>query len=174
LVAGSSIYAITKDWNRLGLLTPRVNRWRGTQVRHVLLAPRNAGLRVLRGRVIRTGNWPAIVPEDIWRGVVDILADPKRHTRRSRARKHPLSGLALCGVCGNRLGSSVNSHGGLIYLCKGCNKVSPRRRQTGRARCRGGRGAAVRSRHPFGTRCRSPSTEKRNAVAEGKAAKRGM
>jgi len=124
VVAGSSIYAITKEWNRLGPLTPRGNRWRGTQVRQVLLAPRNADLRVLRGRVIGTGNWPAIVPEDIWRGVVDILADPKRRTRRSRARKHLLSGLALCGVCGNVLGSGVNSPGGLIYLCKGCNKVS--------------------------------------------------
>ena len=85
MVAGSSIYAITKEWNRLGLLTARYCRWRGTQVRQVLLAPRNAGLRVLRGRVIGTGNWPAIVPEDIWRGVVDILADPKRRNRRSRA-----------------------------------------------------------------------------------------
>lgn len=125
VLTGSSIYAITADWNRRGLLTPRGNRWRGSQVRQVLLAPRNAGLRVLRGEVIGEGNWPAIVAEDTWRGVVDILADPKRRTGKSRARKHLLSRIAVCGHCGHPLGSGVTTPPAqLVYVCKGCNKVS--------------------------------------------------
>ena len=42
------------------------------------------------------GNWDAIVDEETWRGVRDMLANPVRRTGASRARKHLLSNLAKC------------------------------------------------------------------------------
>jgi DNA invertase Pin-like site-specific DNA recombinase len=130
VLGGASLYAITQDWNRRGLLTPRGNPWRGSQVRQVLLSPRNAGLRAFRGELLKVkeepvrGNWPSIVPQETWRAVVDKLADPSRRSGKSRARRHLLSNLAQCSLCGSGLGSGVNSRGALIYSCKSCNRVS--------------------------------------------------
>jgi site-specific DNA recombinase len=59
-------------------------------------------------------------------GVADKLADPARRTGLSRARRHLLSGIATCGLCGSVLGSGVTSRPrqNPIYTCKGCNRVS--------------------------------------------------
>jgi hypothetical protein len=81
-------------------------------------------LRTLRAKVVGEGKWPAIVPEDTWRAVAEKLADPARLYGPSRARKHLLSNIAICGVCENGMGSGVNSGGKLIYTCKRCNRNS--------------------------------------------------
>jgi DNA invertase Pin-like site-specific DNA recombinase len=131
VLGGVSMYRLTEQWNAAGLKTPRGNRWRGSQVRQVLLSPRNAGLRSFRGEVLTgadgdhvRGNWDAVVPVETWQAVVDKLADPMRRCGRSRARKYLLSNIAACGLCGARLGSGVNKHGAAIYSCKSCNRVS--------------------------------------------------
>jgi DNA invertase Pin-like site-specific DNA recombinase len=131
VLGGVSMYRITEQWNSRGLKTPRGNPWRGSQVRQLLLSPRNAGLRSFRGEVQThtdgqyvQGNWDAVVPVETWQAVKDKLADPKRRCGRSRARKHLLSNIATCGLCGARMGSGINSHGGTIYTCKSCNKCS--------------------------------------------------
>lgn len=124
VLGGSSLYAITQDWNRRGLLSPRGNPWRGSQVRQLLISPRNAGLRTFRKEVVGGGGWPAIVDREVWQAVVDKLADPARRCGISRARKHLLSNIAKCGACGSGLGSGVNRRGALVYTCKSCNRVS--------------------------------------------------
>ena len=127
------LYKITEDWNAAGLTTPRGNTWRGSQVRQLLLSPRNAGFRSFRGELQTDedgqplkGNWEEIVPEETWRHVVDKLADPKRRTGRSRGRKHLLSNIAKCGECGSGMGSGVTKRPrqNPIYTCKSCNRVS--------------------------------------------------
>ena len=90
----------------------------------MLLSPRNAGLRTFRRQVVGEGGWPAIVDREIWQAVTDRLSDPGRRYGPSRARRHLLSNIAVCGACGNGLGSGVNSRGALIYTCKACNRVS--------------------------------------------------
>jgi DNA invertase Pin-like site-specific DNA recombinase len=139
VLAGSSCYSIVADWNSRAVLTPRGNKWRGSQVRQLLVSPRNAGLReytreitgedgkpVRRKDIVGPGGWPAIVDESTWRGVTGKLSDPSRHYGPSRARRHLLSNLAQCGAegCGARMGSGVNSRGALIYTCKSCNRNS--------------------------------------------------
>jgi DNA invertase Pin-like site-specific DNA recombinase len=124
VLTGVSLYRITADWNERGVVTPRGNRWRGSQVRQLLCSPRNAGLRTFRKQVVGAGGWPAIVDREVWQGVADRLADPGRRYGPSRARRHLLSNIARCGACGAGLGSGVNSRGGLIYCCKACNRVS--------------------------------------------------
>jgi site-specific DNA recombinase len=112
-------------------VTPKGNQWRGAQVRQLLLAERNAGLREVPGErpgdpfTYSKGNWPAIVSEDVWRGVCAKLADPKRRQLGSRARKHLMSGLALCGKCHRPLTSGVTTgtkHRN--YRCRFCRGVA--------------------------------------------------
>lgn len=126
VLAGSSLYRITEDWNRRGVLTPRGNKWRGSQVRQLLCSPRNAGLRTFRNEVVGDDDWPAIVDREIWQGVTDKLADPKRRCGISRARKHLLSNIARCGLCGSGLGSGVTKRPrqNPVYTCKSCHTVS--------------------------------------------------
>jgi DNA invertase Pin-like site-specific DNA recombinase len=126
VLAGSSCYSVMADWNARGVLTPRGNRWRASQVRQLLVSPRNAGLRTFRKEIVGDGDWSEIVSESTWRGVRDRLEDPSRHYGPSRARKHLLSNLVTCGVqgCGARMGSGVNKNGRTIYVCKSCNRNS--------------------------------------------------
>jgi hypothetical protein len=81
---------------------------------------------VVVDKVIGEGNWPAIVSEDLWRAVHDKLSDPDRICGASRARKHLLSNIATCGLCGSGLGSGVTKKPRQtpIYTCKSCNRVS--------------------------------------------------
>lgn len=124
VLAGTALYRIAADWNARGCTTPRGTLWRGSAVRTLLLAARNANLREHHGEIVGSGNWPRIVDEDKWRGVVAVLSDPKRGGRAPRGRKRLLSGLAV-GECGHRLGGGVTcSSGTLTYLCKSCGRVS--------------------------------------------------
>lgn len=76
-------------------------------VRRVLLAPRNAGLRVYDGQEY-DAVWPAIVSREIWKATVAQLEDPARRVNTNRlARRHLGSGLYVCGRCGARRVSST-------------------------------------------------------------------
>jgi site-specific DNA recombinase len=92
---------------------------------------RNAGLRVLHG-VEYPGAWPAIVPADVWRAAVALLADKSRRTNGNQtARRWLLSGLAGCQRCGGKLVAVTYNGGGggrlwPIYICHprrdGCSR----------------------------------------------------
>jgi DNA invertase Pin-like site-specific DNA recombinase len=122
---GSSLGRIAKHWNDVGFRTPRGIPWRGSTVRTLLLAARNAGLREHHGQVVGEGNWPPIVDEETYRSVVALVNDPSRGGRAPRGRKRLLSGIAVCGACGHKLGSGVtHTSKTLTYVCKSCGKVS--------------------------------------------------
>lgn len=129
---GASLYSIAQEWNTSGLRTTKGRRlWEGSTVRQVLMRPRNAGLVVYDGEILDgvTASWPAILEREEWEAVCKILADPKRFTGRSLGRKHLLSGIAICGECQRRMGTTVRSRksGGNrpVYQCKniGCMKM---------------------------------------------------
>lgn len=99
VLAGASLRGLAAEWNGLGLVTSTGRAWRQDTVRKLLIRPRNAGLMEHRGEVVGPAGWPALVPEDRWRAVVDLLGDSGRRTQWSSARRWLLSGLALCDVC---------------------------------------------------------------------------
>jgi DNA invertase Pin-like site-specific DNA recombinase len=112
VLKGFSLHSIATAWNDAGVRTPKGNIWRGAQLRQLLLAERNAGLRQVPGDdeiAYIEGNWPPIVTEDMWRGVCGILADPKRLHGKSRARRYLMSGIAVCGRCTHPLTSGVTT-----------------------------------------------------------------
>jgi site-specific DNA recombinase len=100
VLAGTSLSAIAARLNERGVTTSTGKPWRSTEVLRSLIRPRNAGLMVHRGEVVGPADWPAILPEEVWREVCAVLSDPTRRTNTSVARRWLLSGLARCGVCG--------------------------------------------------------------------------
>ncbi|TKV61336.1 recombinase family protein [Nakamurella flava] len=134
LLAGQSLRAVTAELNRRGEPTPRGSGvWTSTQLRQVLLRPRNAGLRVHRGSVLGPGDWPPVYDVDVHDRVLALLTDPTRRTSRGAERKHLLSGLAICGRCGDDdiiVNVGRKSRGKTqppAYVCRSCTRV--RRKQ---------------------------------------------
>lgn len=150
LIDGASLYGIAAEWNKAGLRTPRGFLWNGTTVRGVLTRPRNAGLavhdvhganRAAKGKSLKERvngailegkpvTWPAIVDRDTFNAVLTTLSNPKRHSGKRRARVFLLSGLAHCGLCGHKMGTSLRTTKTgakrAVYQCKyvGCMKVA--------------------------------------------------
>ena len=125
VMTGTALYRVAAEWNEAGVTRPTGGPWRGSTVRVLLLAGRNAGLREHLGKVIGAGDWPAIVDEQLWRGVSALLSDPKRGGRAPRGRTRLLSGIARCGECKHTLGGGITrTSGTLTYVCKECGQVS--------------------------------------------------
>ncbi len=128
---GTSLWAIAKDWNKRGILTAKGAQWNGGTVKQILVKPRNAGLQVYGGEIIEGVEtaWPAIVSRDTWESICAYLSNPARHTGKKRARVHLLSGLAVCGLCGRKMGTTgrktKRGESRMVYQCKnvGCMRV---------------------------------------------------
>src|SRR5262249_50065053 len=133
VLAGHTLYGIAKAWNAAGFTSARGKEWSHPSVRAVLLNPRNAGVISLGGEVLTDENgepikakWPAIVDRDVFDAVRALLTDPARTIARRPGRKYLMSGLAVCGKCGETLGSSLPSKRGQQprYHCKRCHGVA--------------------------------------------------
>lgn len=114
VLAGRSLSAVARDWTAaLGGSPHGADATRSSSVGTVLRNPRIAGL-LPDGR---PAQWPAIVDEVTYRGVVAALSAPDR--RRERGPTRLLTGIGLCGICAD--GTTV--HGGgtrmgtLTYRC---------------------------------------------------------
>lgn len=117
-LTGVSMSSIARWLNETGWVTPQGRRFGKQTVREILANPRNGGLRGMRDvvnaktgtraqwhRIIGPGKWPAAVPEETWRAAMAKIQDPTRpgwHVGRN-GQRYLLSGIAECGVCGERL-----------------------------------------------------------------------
>lgn len=117
-LAGDSIHSLVVDLNRRGVPTVRGGPWNNQIVRQIIGRPRNAGLRIRYGQVFSEGQWPAIVAKDVWAACRAKLDDPTRRVSFSNARVHLLSGIAVCGVCGQKMRGTSRATGQLIYKCR--------------------------------------------------------
>jgi site-specific DNA recombinase len=79
-------------------------KWTNLHLRRVLQNPRLvAALRVHQGKVIGPGNWEPILDADTLHGITAFLNDPSRKNAVAFERRHLLSGIAKCGICGSAL-----------------------------------------------------------------------
>lgn len=93
--------------------------WTRDTVRRVLANPRNAGLMSYKGVVTGQAEWSGIVPEETWRAAVHKITEAKR-PGTVRPSPHLLSGLALCGVCGEPVHAGGGARPGVpSYRCRG-------------------------------------------------------
>jgi site-specific DNA recombinase len=114
LLAGATLRSIARSWNDEGLTTTVGHVWEAYGVRGVLANPRYAALvapprsaaggqsaaQNLRLGDLPTGSWEPLVTPETWAAARDLLVDPARTSTTGPARKHLLSGVSRCGVCG--------------------------------------------------------------------------
>lgn len=129
LLGGVPLGSIARELNERGSTTIAGKSWTKTTVRRMLLNPAYAALLVPRteGRYhvesidieqCTPGAWPAIVDRDTVLAARAILLDPSRRAHDAgTARKHLLSGLAVCDVCDEPVRSAVSREGFPAYRC---------------------------------------------------------
>jgi site-specific DNA recombinase len=123
IMAGESIKRITADLNDRGIRSSYGKRWNPAALRHTMLRPANAGLRVHHRQVIGDAEAPPILERGLYDRLVAFLTDPTRRTVTDNRTRHLLTGLALCGVCNTPMRVK-----GPAYLCpRGCvgRRVAP-------------------------------------------------
>lgn len=121
LLAGESLRALSAELNARGAVTSTGRAWSASELRKVLLRPRNAGLMEHQGVVIGVAGWEPLVGEGRWRALVSLLTDPARRTSWSTGRRWMLSGVAECGVCGGSIFCTLVSSGAQpapTYTCR--------------------------------------------------------
>lgn len=157
VLAGDSLRGIATDLNRRGIPSPRTAElvhkahrdkteypdpipWQGITLRQLIRRPSLAGLRTHRGKVVGTFNpemHPAILDEGTHARLEALLTDPNRaQGTGGRTPVHLLSGLAVCGRCGDSLGGRMKRIPGwtpkpgskskavkAAYACGTCHKV---------------------------------------------------
>jgi len=123
LLAGRSLAGVASDLNKRGLKTSVGREWKYNGLKEMLLRPRNAGLlahglpgRLLQDRsanakkddrvpvqIVGPGIWEAILDEDEWRTLVNVLTDPSRRKQDGNDPVWLGSGIYICGICGGTL-----------------------------------------------------------------------
>lgn len=120
VLRGDSLGSIIRELNDKGITTTRGNHWSYATLAQALERPRNAGLADLRGEIVGPSTFPAIVSENVWRGVCAVLGDPSRRRSQSNKAVHLLAGIAQCH-CGGYVRSAtvITRNGGKhrIYRC---------------------------------------------------------
>ena len=131
LLAGRGVKALAGDLNERGIPTTQGNTWKPTNLRQMLLRPRNAGL-IATGRphideeIVGQAQWPPLVDEETWRAVRALLMDPSRRTHSGIDSAWLGSGIYRCGKCGGKMRSSA--------IGQTPSKPTPDRRYTYRCR----------------------------------------
>lgn len=120
-IAGESYYSIAADWNARDDVPrwvqpkkkdgreakPGAEEWSMHRVRQLLRNPRYAGIVVHNGEVFEIEpdkrQWTPLIDERTWNDYLAIRDSRKRPGSWSTSTKHLLSGMTICGVCGERL-----------------------------------------------------------------------
>lgn len=120
ILSGGSIRSLVKWCADKGVTTTRGNPVTHTDMRDMLIRPRNAGIAVYRGEEVGRGQWEPIVDEAKYRAVVAILTDPGRIVNRGAQPKWLGSLIYVCGreICGQ--GMTVTQSGGRRYPSYRC------------------------------------------------------
>jgi site-specific DNA recombinase len=124
IAAGATLYAVAADWRSRGLTGPTGARLTDVAVREILLRPANAGLSTYKGKIVGTGDWPAITDPDAFATVKAILTDPSRKRGPGKPQTTLLAGVLVCH-CGQRMNGGFRGHRDdgtprLNYRCRAC------------------------------------------------------
>ncbi|CAM3167074.1 DNA invertase Pin-like site-specific DNA recombinase [Williamsia muralis] len=127
IISGLSLRAVVSDLKAREVPTAGGGAWTSTTVRELLSSPRVAGLSSYKGKVVAQASWPALIPEELWRGVVALFSDPSRKTNYvGGAVKWLGSGLYRCGVCGSLDVRVGTVEGRKRYRCRNRTPDGPR------------------------------------------------
>ncbi|MFD9445016.1 recombinase family protein [Streptomyces sp. NPDC060001] len=118
IAGGETEYSILQDLEGRGERLPGVE-WDYYHLPNMLRNIGYKGRRVHQGEDFGEATWPALVPEDLFDQVQQIIGDESRNTVRDYAVKHLLSGIARCGNCPDEPHLRVAKNRG--YLSYGCS-----------------------------------------------------
>ncbi|MFJ5888133.1 recombinase family protein [Streptomyces californicus] len=125
LLAGQTQIGVVR-WLQTLCTTTAGNPWVTRNLRHMLTAPRNAGL-IERDGEIYEAAWDGILTREMWEACRRYYANgAKLRPYPGRDRKYLLSGVggALCSSCGSWMSTKPvggrNRKNARIYYCVGC------------------------------------------------------
>jgi hypothetical protein len=95
------------------MLTVRGKQWRQESIRAVLKNPRYAGKRAYNGEILGDAAWQPLVSDELWNVAQGYMSGQYKRS----SPKNLLTGLALCGICGNTLQIGY-AHGRRQYACQ--------------------------------------------------------
>jgi site-specific DNA recombinase len=136
LLAGWSLYEVTRAANAAGAVGTTGRPFNTTRFKKILTSPRIAGLRSYRGEVVAAGAWPAILERATWEQVCAVFNDRGRGaSRQGRPPRWLLvGGMARCGYadCGAPLTVKPTNRGhSPRYVCDrsrpgrpGCGRIA--------------------------------------------------
>lgn len=126
LLGGESLWAITQDMRRAGVVGRRGKEIKGNMLGHILRRPVYAGKRTWHGEMVGDGIWEPLVSWDDYQRAQAILNAPGRFHTRGTAPKYLLSGIALCGRCGGKLRprAAGRQKRKPTYGCPDCTRVT--------------------------------------------------
>ena len=149
IALGAGLGTAFDELLQTGLPTVAGGPWRKTTFRQMIRSPRAAGIRGYKGKGRETApsrdDWRAVAVRDLageyvmgdWTPLVDVamweaanLALDANRTGQTWRRRHLLTGILRCGLCGGKM--HVRSHhGGPRYVCPGkangtCGKIARR------------------------------------------------
>lgn len=116
-LAGETLTSLATWLQESGVKTVGGKEWRTTTLRGLLTNGRIWGMRAHRGQILGPGVWEPIITAEQGERLRRKLLDPARRTNHS-ARRYLLSGILVCGKCGNRLHSTPRGQ----YRRYGCRK----------------------------------------------------
>ncbi|MET7890619.1 recombinase family protein [Streptomyces mirabilis] len=133
IIAGDSLRSVCRHLAEQGVHTvprrykqadgsrgePESREWTPTELRKMLLRPRNAGLIDHKGEIVGKAAWEPLVSEDKWRACKAVLERGERRTTTGNARVWLGSGLYLCGVdeCTETVRCSTSGRGiGKVHI----------------------------------------------------------
>jgi site-specific DNA recombinase len=129
LLAGDTQASVMADLQARSVATVRGSDWGYTNLRQLMLRPRNIGLLVHNGEIvrpIRTVDGEPIKPildETTYHRLVALYATRRRG--RPPSGRYVLTGFAFCGLCDGKLaGRPVSGTNRRHYWCKTCRKIS--------------------------------------------------
>ncbi|MFJ9112952.1 recombinase family protein [Streptomyces sp. NPDC102283] len=98
VAAGQSEYSIVRHLRTKGERLPG-QRWEQHHLKNMLNNIGYKGRRSHHGQDVGKSSWPAIVDDELFDAVQQILNDPERRVRKMWAAVHLQSGIAECGHC---------------------------------------------------------------------------
>lgn len=121
VLSGETLAAICRYLDAEGLTTTVGRPWNVTTLRRALINPRTAGRRLYNGEDLGAGAWDPILDEETHRALETKLNDPRRRTAPADlGAKFLLSGIAVCGKCGQAMFASPYKAKGREYMTYRC------------------------------------------------------
>ncbi|MFC9591489.1 recombinase family protein [Streptomyces sp. NPDC056944] len=135
-LSNKRIATIAREWEAAGIVSRTTGKpFSQTNFSRLLTRPRNCGLRVHQGEIMRDeegsyvrGVWEPICTVEEWEAICAVFEN-RRQPGKDTATKYLLSGITRCGSCGEKMRGQKRKDGKHTYVCVAnkpgaCGKVS--------------------------------------------------